>query len=185
LQFLEITLLTDFVQYWVHRAFHRLPWLWKFHAVHHSAQVMDWLASSRMHVLEIVLLRGLTVIPMYVLGFREPALYAYLVFVFFLSAMVHSNLRIKFRFLDQLVVTPRFHLWHHGVEREAIDVNFAVHYPFLDYLFGTHHLPRDRRWPDGYGIANHPVPKGFWRQLLYPFARKPKNPPSKVESVHD
>ncbi len=167
-QFLEITLLTDLVQYWVHRVFHRVPWLWKFHAVHHSAQVMDWLASSRMHVVEIVFLRGMTVIPMYVLGFREPALYLYLVFVFFLSAMVHSNVRIKFHFLDRVLVTPRFHHWHHGIEQEAIDVNFAVHYPFLDRLFGTYHLPADGRWPTGYGI-NHPLPKGFHRQFLYPF----------------
>ncbi len=176
LQFLEITLLTDLVQYWVHRAFHRIPWLWKFHAVHHSAQVMDWLASSRMHVLEIVLLRAFTVIPMYVLGFSEPALYMYLLFVFFLSAMVHSNLRIRFRFLDRLVVTPRFHHWHHGIEQEAVDVNFAVHFPFLDRIFGTYHYPADGRWPSGYGIADHPVPKGVWRQFLHPFVRN--RPPS-------
>jgi sterol desaturase/sphingolipid hydroxylase (fatty acid hydroxylase superfamily) len=168
LQFLEITLLTDLMQYWVHRLFHRLPWLWKFHAVHHSAKVMDWLASSRMHLVEIVLLRGLTVIPMYVLGFSNPALYMYLVFVFFLSAMVHSNMRIKFRILDRLIVTPRFHHWHHGIEKEAVDVNFAVHYPFLDRIFGTYHMPADGRWPSGYGI-NHPLPKGFHRQFVYPF----------------
>jgi sterol desaturase/sphingolipid hydroxylase (fatty acid hydroxylase superfamily) len=167
-QFVEITLLTDLVQYWVHRVFHRVPWLWKFHAVHHSAQVMDWLASSRMHVVEIVLLRGLTVVPMYVLGFSNPAIYLYLVFVFFLSAMVHSNLRLKFRVLDRLLVTPRFHHWHHGIEKEAIDVNFAVHYPFLDWLFGTYHLPADGRWPNGYGISQT-LPKGFHRQFVYPF----------------
>lgn len=180
-QFLAITLLTDLVQYWVHRAFHRISWLWKFHAFHHSAQVMDWLASSRMHLLEIVLLRGLTVIPMYILGFNQAALYMYLVFVFFLSAMVHSNTRIKFRWFDRLFVTPRFHHWHHGIEREAIDVNFAVHYPFLDRLFGTYYLPADGKWPTGYGIANHPVPKGFWRQFIYPLQRK-KTEPKPVES---
>src|SRR5262249_41419181 len=69
LQFVEIMFLTDLAQYWVHRAFHRVPWLWRFHAVHHSAQVMDWLAGSRMHFMEIVCLRGCTLVPMYVLGF--------------------------------------------------------------------------------------------------------------------
>ena len=171
LQFLAIVLLTDLVQYWMHRTFHRVPWLWKFHAVHHSAQVMDWLASSRMHLAEIVVLRGLTVIPMYVLGFGEPALYTYLVFVFFQSALVHSNLRVRFGWLDRFLVTPRYHHWHHGIEREAIDVNFAVHFPLLDRLFGTYHLPSDGRWPAGYGVANEP-PKGFWRQFLYPFVRE-------------
>ena len=178
LQFIEIMFLTDLVQYWVHRAFHRVPWLWNFHAIHHSAQVMDWLASSRMHLMEIVFLRGLTVIPMYVLGFSEPALYAYLVFVFILSALVHSNVRLQFGPLERFIVTPRFHHWHHGIEQEAIDVNFAVHFPVLDRVFGTYFLPSDGRWPGGYGIANHPVAKGFLRQLAYPFRRRRIAPPS-------
>jgi sterol desaturase/sphingolipid hydroxylase (fatty acid hydroxylase superfamily) len=173
-QFLEIMLLTDLVQYWVHRFFHEVPWLWKFHAVHHSAQVMDWLASSRMHLVDVVVLRGMTVIPMYVLGFGEPALYMYLVFVFFLSAMVHSNFRLSFGPLDALLVTPRFHHWHHGIDKEAIDINFAVHFPFLDRLFGTYHLPADGRWPSGYGITQA-LPKGFARQFLYPFRRTRKS----------
>lgn len=172
LQFLEIMFLTDLVQYWVHRAFHRFGFLWSFHAVHHSAQVMDWLASSRMHVVEIVCLRGLTVIPMYVLGFTRPALYAYLLLVYLLSGLVHSNLRLRFGFIDRWLVTPRYHHWHHGIEGEATDVNFAVHFPAFDRLFGTYYLPEDGRWPDGYGIENHPVPKGFVKQFLFPFVRK-------------
>jgi sterol desaturase/sphingolipid hydroxylase (fatty acid hydroxylase superfamily) len=183
LQFVEIMFLTDLVQYWVHRSFHRIPFLWNFHAIHHSAQVMDWLASSRMHFMEIVFLRGFTVIPMYVLGFTPPALYAYLIFVYFLSALVHSNLRLRFGFLDRFLVTPRYHHWHHGIEKEAIDVNFAVHFPVLDWLFGTYYLPADGRWPSGYGIGNHPVPKGFVRQFLYPFVRSRDRDTEKADSV--
>ena len=75
LQVIEIMLLTDLVPYWFHRAFHQISFLWGFHAVHHSAQKMDWLAGSRMHMIEIIGLRGLTIIPMYVLGFAENALH--------------------------------------------------------------------------------------------------------------
>jgi sterol desaturase/sphingolipid hydroxylase (fatty acid hydroxylase superfamily) len=46
-QFIAIMILTDLVQYWVHRAFHRVPWLWKFHSVHHSARNLDWMAGAR------------------------------------------------------------------------------------------------------------------------------------------
>ena len=52
---------------------------------------------------------------------------------------------------------------------EAIDVNFAIHFPVIDMVFGTFHMPGDR-WPDGYGIDGHPVPKGLWKQFLYPFS---------------
>lgn len=168
LQFLEIMLLTDLAQYWTHRAFHRISFLWRFHAVHHSAKTMDWLASGRMHVVEVVVLRGLTVIPMYILGFSQPPLYTYLIMVYLHSSFVHSNLGLNLGFMDRLLVTPRYHHWHHGIEREAIDVNFAVHFPFLDMLFGTYYLPRDGQWPAGYGIDGHPVPTGFLRQFLYP-----------------
>jgi sterol desaturase/sphingolipid hydroxylase (fatty acid hydroxylase superfamily) len=173
LQLFEIMLLTDFVQYWCHRTFHRVPWLWKFHSVHHSAQSMDWMAGARMHVMEILILRGLTVIPMRVMGFEASAVYAYLLIVYFYSTFIHANINFSPKWLEKFMVTPRFHHWHHGIEREAIDVNFAIHFPWLDRLFGTAYMPGDQ-WPSGYGIKDHPVPRGYWSQFLYPFRKKKK-----------
>ena len=169
LQFLEIVVVTDLTQYWVHRVFHRIPALWRFHAVHHSAQKMDWLAGSRMHVVEIVCLRGLTVIPMYALGFHEWALKAYILYIYLHATFIHANVRFEFGWLKHVLATPQFHHWHHGIEKEAINVNFAVTLPWLDRLFGTHHLPD--RWPSGYGVGGHPVPSGYLKQLAYPFRR--------------
>ena len=169
-QFLAIMFLTDLVQYWVHRAFHRFPWLWKFHAVHHSARNMDWMAGARMHFLEILALRGSTVIPMFVLGFRQDAVNVYIFVVYLYATFVHANLRWRFPVVERILVTPRFHHWHHGIEDEAVDVNFAVHFPLFDRLFGTYHLPKDR-WPSGYGVQGHPVPKGYVAQFKYPFRR--------------
>ena len=170
-QLVAIMFLTDFVQYWVHRAFHRVPWLWNFHAVHHSAQRMDWMAGARMHFLEILILRSLTVIPMFALGFAPTVVNVYILLVYLYSTFIHANLSWRLPVVDQLLVTPRFHHWHHGIEKEAIDVNFSIHFPLFDRLFGTHYLPKDQ-WPAGYGIEGHPVPKGYWAQLLYPFRRR-------------
>jgi sterol desaturase/sphingolipid hydroxylase (fatty acid hydroxylase superfamily) len=172
-QFLAIMFLTDVVQYWLHRAFHRVPWLWHFHAVHHSAKHMDWMAGARMHFLEIVALRSTTVIPMFVLGFSAAAMNAYIFTVYLYSTFVHANVGWRFPWLEKILVTPRFHHWHHGIEREAIDVNFAIHFPILDRVFGTHHLPQDR-WPSAYGIEGHPVPSGYLAQFKYPFRRHRK-----------
>jgi sterol desaturase/sphingolipid hydroxylase (fatty acid hydroxylase superfamily) len=169
-QLVAIMLLTDIAQYWLHRAFHRVPFLWRFHAVHHSARSMDWIAGARMHFAEIIVLRSVTATPMLVMGFDESAIQAYMLIVYVYSTFIHSNLRGSFGILEQVLVVPRFHHWHHGIEKEATDVNFAIHFPFLDRLFGTHHLP-EARWPAAYGIEGHPVPKGYWRQLLYPFRR--------------
>jgi sterol desaturase/sphingolipid hydroxylase (fatty acid hydroxylase superfamily) len=170
-QFVAIMFLTDLVQYWVHRAFHRVPWLWKFHSVHHSARHMDWMAGARMHFLEIIALRGTTVIPMVLLGFSPAAVNSYILLVYLYSTFVHANLNWRFPIIERFLVTPRFHHWHHGLEREAIDVNFAIHFPLFDRLFGTHYLP-EGKWPAGYGIGGHPVPKGYLAQFRYPFARK-------------
>ncbi len=168
-----IMLFTDLVQYWVHRMFHRVPFLWRFHAVHHSAKSMDWMAGARMHFLEILVLRGATVLPMILLGFSQDAVNTYIFIVYLWATFAHSNIGWRFKGIDRLLVTPRFHHWHHGIEKEAIDVNFAIHFPWLDRLFGTHHLPEER-WPEGYGIPNDPVPTGYWRQWWYPFKRKKK-----------
>ncbi len=182
LQFFEIMFLTDLVQYWFHRGFHEIPWLWRFHAVHHSAQKMDWIAGSRMHLCETLLLRAFTTMPMYLMGFAESALYAYIFFVYLLSVFVHSNVRFRFGFLQYIMATPRFHHWHHGVEKEAINVNYAVHFPLFDRLFGTYHLPTDA-WPEGYGIEGHPVPHGYWRQFLYPFRRETQDESSEPSDL--
>nr|WP_254446592.1 sterol desaturase family protein [Ruegeria sp. HKCCD8929] len=159
---------TDFVQYWVHRAFHTFPALWHFHAIHHSTKKMDWLAGARMHFIEIAVLRSLTALPMFTLGFKPEAIQAYLLIVYFYSSFIHANIGWKLGFIERFFVTPRFHHWHHGSDREAIDINYASHFPIYDWLFGTHHLP-DEAWPENYGVVGDSVPRGYWRQFLYPF----------------
>jgi len=128
---------------------------------------MDWMAGARMHFLEILILRTLTVIPMFALGFAPTAVNAYILLVYLYSTFIHANLSWRLPVIDQWLVTPRFHHWHHGIEKEPIDVNFAIHFPLFDRLFGTYHLPKDE-WPKGYGIEGHPVPRGYWSPVTLP-----------------
>jgi sterol desaturase/sphingolipid hydroxylase (fatty acid hydroxylase superfamily) len=169
-QFLAAMLLTDLAQYWFHRLFHRIPFLWGFHAVHHSAKAMDWLAGARMHFVEIVLLRGVTSLPLLTLGFAPSVMQAYVGMVYIYASLVHANLRGEFNGLGQWLVIPRFHHWHHAIEEEGVDKNFAIHFPWLDRIFGTYYLPTDK-WPSGYGVPED-VPNGYLAQLRYPFVRK-------------
>ncbi|MEO9634822.1 MAG: sterol desaturase family protein [Parasphingorhabdus sp.] len=170
MQFVIVLFLTDLVQYWFHRTFHRFPFLWGFHAVHHSSKSMDWLAGSRMHFIEIILLRGITSLPMMTLGFSPSVLQAYIAFVYIYSSLLHANVKGDFNWLGHWIATPRFHHWHHGLEREAFDVNYAIHFPVIDKIFGTFHLP-ESRWPENYGIPED-VPKGYLKQFAYPVTRK-------------
>lgn len=169
-QFLAILFLTDLTQYWVHRAFHRVPWLWRFHAIHHSAEEMDWLAGSRLHLVDAVATRAITYVPIYLLGFGEAPLFAYVVWVVVQATFIHANVAWELRPLQRLLATPAFHHWHHAAEPEAIDKNFAVHLPVLDRWFGTYYLPD--RWPTAYGLADSErVPSGYVAQMIYPLRR--------------
>ena len=123
-----------------------------------------------MHFLEIFALRSTTVIPMYVLGFSPAAMNGYIFLVYLYSTFVHANLGWRFPWIENFLVTPRFHHWHHGLEAEAVDKNFAIHFPLFDRLFGTFHMPPGR-WPQNYGVPEQ-VPSGYWAQFLYPFRRK-------------
>jgi lathosterol oxidase len=168
LQFVEILAVADLTQYAVHRQFHVVPRLWRFHQIHHSSRHLDWLASSRLHLVDIVVTRALSFVPLYVLGFSRSATYAYLVFVSFQTILIHANVRLRLGPLGRLLAMPEFHHWHHSAEPEAVDKNFAVHLPVIDWLFGTYYCPKDR-WPAAYGIAGDPVPEGYLPQFTLPF----------------
>ncbi len=169
LQILEIMLVTDFFGYWVHRAFHKFPFLWKFHAVHHSSGKMDWLASSRTHIVDALANRGIAFAPVFWFGFAPKALALYVTFISFHAIFIHANVKWRFRGLRWLISTPEFHHWHHTSEKEAYDKNFAVFVPVFDVIFGTAYMPG--RWPTAYGIEEH-VPPGYIPQFLWPFRRK-------------
>ena len=168
---LLILLTADVVQYWAHRALHEVPLLWRLHAVHHSAKNMDWLAGSRLHVLEVLLMRTLVLAPILVLGFGKDVVDAYIVIVGFQAVFNHANVSVRLGPLRHVFVTPNFHHWHHARDAAGIDRNYASHFSFLDRLFGTAADP-DREWPESYGIDGNYVPDGFLRQTAFPFTWK-------------
>lgn len=176
LQALEALAVADLAGYAAHRAFHAVPRLWRFHAVHHSSEALDWLAGSRLHLVDAVATRAAVFVPLFVLGFERAALTAYLIWVSFQATWIHANLRGSPRWLERVLATPRFHHWHHAADDEARDRNFAVHLPAIDWLFGTLHLPPGR-WPERYGIDGKPVPDGWLRQLVWPLHAAPSGPP--------
>lgn len=172
LQFLLAVLCADLAQAALHRAYHRWHWLWRFHCVHHSSTHMDWLAGSRMHLVEIVLTRGMVLLPLVVLGFSQGAINAYVLLVGLQAVLAHANLGIRFGWLEQVLVLPRYHHWHHARDPAYSDANFAIHLPLVDRLMGTFRLPRDGSWPAEYGVLDpDSVPEGIVQQHLLPFRR--------------
>ena len=166
-----IILVADLVQYATHRAYHEVPTLWRLHAVHHSVKSMDWLAGSRQHVLELLITRTLVLAPIFVLGFDKGVIDTYIVIVGFQAVFNHANVSVRLGPLRYLIVTPNFHHWHHSQDDEAIDKNYAAHFAFIDYLFGTA-VKSDAKWPKQYGVVGDYVPDRFWKQVKFPFTWK-------------
>ena len=165
---LLLMLTADLIEYAVHRSFHEVPLLWRVHAVHHSIKTVDWLAGSRLHIVEVLLMRTLVLAPIYVLGFSKEVIDAYIVVVGFQAVLNHANVNIPLGPLRYVLVTPNFHHWHHAQDTEALDRNYAGQFAFIDYLFGTA-VRSERAWPLQYGVRGDYVPTGFWRQFWFPF----------------
>jgi sterol desaturase/sphingolipid hydroxylase (fatty acid hydroxylase superfamily) len=168
----------DFMGYWSHRLFHRGR-LWRFHAVHHSSETLDWLAASRVHPVNELVTSLAHVVPLVVLGFDpmvfasvEPILIAYAVFI-------HADVPWDFGPLRYVIASPRFHRWHHTSAEEGRDKNFAGLFPLWDIVFRTFYMPAHE--PTLFG-ADAKVPTGIIAQLIWPFRRSPpqKEPPSLI-----
>ena len=171
LQFLEAVLIANVGGYAGHRLSHEIPFLWKFHSVHHSISEMDWLAAARVHPLDQIVTKALTILPLYAMGFSKATFGAYLGIALFQAVLIHANVNFNFGPLRWLITTPQFHHWHHSNQREASNKNYAGELPLLDMLFGTFYLPKNEM-PTTYGLQEQ-APRGYFRQLLFPFKRSP------------
>lgn len=172
-QFLLAVFVADVAQATLHRAYHRITTLWRFHAVHHSSRDLDWLAGSRVHFVETVLTRSTVLLPLMVLGFSTETVNAYVILVGLQAVVAHANIGVSFGWLEYVLVLPRYHHWHHARHVDYWDRNYAIHLPLVDMLMGSFKLPRDGSWPDEYGVLKlETVPRGIVAQHLMPFRRQ-------------
>jgi sterol desaturase/sphingolipid hydroxylase (fatty acid hydroxylase superfamily) len=171
LQFAEAFFIAQIAFYAVHRLAHTVPWLWRFHVIHHSSVELDWLASARLHPVEMIVINIAVGIPLLLLGFTRETFGIYLVFSAILPILNHSNTKFQFPILDRIIATPNFHHWHHSNDLVARDKNFSG-FPIIDLLFGTYYVPKDQM-PKIYGV-DEIIPQTYWQQLLYPFQSRHK-----------
>jgi sterol desaturase/sphingolipid hydroxylase (fatty acid hydroxylase superfamily) len=172
LQCVEAVLIGNLGFYVAHRLCHAVPWLWHFHAVHHSTEQLDWRSAARQHPVDAIFVHALQFVLPFVLGLRPEALGAFAALSAAHVMWIHANHHLGPTWLDRWIVTPRFHHWHHA--RDVQDKNFAVQLAFLDTMFGTAHLPDT--YPRSTGCADR-VPDGYLGQLLHPVAVCVSRPP--------
>ena len=167
LQILEVALLADLGLYFTHRMFHAIPLLWRFHQIHHSNEELDWLATFRVHPVDQIATKGVSLLPVFALGFSDAAIAVFAFLYQWQAILVHSNISLGFGPLRWLIASPDFHHWHHSKEVAARDKNFAGQFSLLDVLFGTAYMPHGQV-PSQYGIDD-PLPSTYVAQLCHPF----------------
>jgi sterol desaturase/sphingolipid hydroxylase (fatty acid hydroxylase superfamily) len=159
-----VFVLADFLSYWQHRIFHK-PAIWPIHAVHHSSRELDWLSSGRFHPLNEIGAQLVYVTPVLLLGFHSLTFLVLAPFTTWYVVFVHCNVGWTFGPFRYLVASPAFHRWHHTMEEEGRDRNYAGILPVWDLLFGTFYMPD--RVPATFGTSDA-VPHGFIGQLTHP-----------------
>ena len=107
------TVLYDLGGYGSHLALHRSGRLWRFHKVHHSSRLLDWLAAFRAHVVEHALRHLISTVLLLLLGVPVWAVATAAAIYTAWAALGHANLRVDLRFLEPLFITPRLHRLHH------------------------------------------------------------------------
>jgi sterol desaturase/sphingolipid hydroxylase (fatty acid hydroxylase superfamily) len=173
-QLLILFVVRDFIQWNVHVILHRVPWLWKFHMVHHSVRQMGYAAHLRYHFMETIVYRSFEYLPLAMIGFGIQDFLLVHLFTITVGHLNHANIYLPLGPLKYIFNNPQMHIWHHSKELPtgSHGVNFGITLSVWDYLFGTNWIPKDGRDIELGFEAVEQYPHGFLQQVAEPFIHK-------------
>jgi len=162
-------LAAELFAYWPHRWMHEIPWLWRFHSIHHSARRVYWLNALRAHPGEHLFRGFLGAIPLAVLGAPPEVLAYWMVLTRVGGLFQHANIDFALGPFSWIFSIGELHRWHHSASKEEADHNFGDTFIVWDLVFGTRYLPPEPA-PVAVGIRGlQAFPTGWWQQQLAPF----------------
>lgn len=168
-QGIMVLLLTEFIRYWVHRTFHKISFLWRFHIAHHNPHRLYWLISTRFHPFEDTIKYVIQTLPFVAMSISSEVLMVPFLIIAFTGFYQHSNCQIKFGPLNYVVHGPELHRWHHSEVVEESEHNYGHSLIIWDVIFRTWFLPRGRE-VGPLGLVGQ-YPTSYLRQLTAPFQR--------------
>lgn len=170
IQILIMILSGDFLRYWLHRAAHTWPLLWRFHAVHHSVHKLYWLNLGRFHPLDRTLQLFCDTFPFILLSLSKEVLALYLLIYSIKGFFQHCNIDLKLGWLNYIISGPELHRWHHSTNIQESNNNYGNHIIIWDILFGTYFLPQGKNVSE-LGLLNRNYPMSFLKQIQAPFIK--------------
>jgi sterol desaturase/sphingolipid hydroxylase (fatty acid hydroxylase superfamily) len=162
----------DLSLYIRHRFVHHF--FWPYHTVHHSAREISWITWLRLHPFDTLVMGFIDTGVLYLLGFGGEAFLLATAIKSHFNQFNHSNIQLDFGWpLRYILVSPNMHRWHHAADDpKAINQNFCIVFAWIDLLFGTYYVPKNRL-PGKYGVCdedgNQVVGTGYLEQIAYPF----------------
>ncbi len=179
---IAILMLDLFAQYLIHYLLHRVPWMWRFHMIHHSDTHVDATTATRHHPGDYITREVFALLAIFIFGIPFAFYAVYRIVTVFFAYFTHANWSLP-RGLDKalswIIVTPDMHKFHHHFERPWTDTNFGNIFSFWDRLFGTmvYDDPKDVT----YGLDVLPADKdqNILYQLSVPFRKDVKTDPDK------
>lgn len=171
-QFIVVLIAKDFFEWWVHRALHRVPWLWRIHRLHHSIRVMDWVGNMRFHPLEIAVYRLALWLPLGLIAVDLAVALALAIVSTTIGHLNHANLRWSWGPLDKILNGPAFHIWHHDHDcPRPHGCNYAIIFRFWDHLFGTAYTGSGHPQPLRLGFRGDETYPETWLSRLFHFRK--------------
>jgi sterol desaturase/sphingolipid hydroxylase (fatty acid hydroxylase superfamily) len=168
-------LIADFINYWMHRAEHAIPFLWQFHSVHHAPEEINFLTAYRVHPFARLLYGISEVILLILLGVPPTWWLPFALARGFLASVQHTELDWRYGRLYPIVVSPVFHRLHHSRDRRDFDSNYSQLFSIWDHLFGTANPSREP--PVAVGVEGLPPEPTLIGQFLGPFRRLARSGP--------
>ncbi len=167
LQALLMMFISDLFRYWVHRLSHTVPFLWRFHAVHHSLEKLYWLNTTRIHPVEKLLQLCVEIAPFILIGVGKEVIALHLVIYGVNGFIRHSNIDFKYGFINYIISTNELHRWHHSKLIHESNSNYGSDTTIWDLLFGSFFWPKNREVA-ALGVFNQNYPKSFNGQMTAP-----------------
>jgi sterol desaturase/sphingolipid hydroxylase (fatty acid hydroxylase superfamily) len=188
MQLLTLFFVKDFVEWWIHRLLHRVPFLWEFHKVHHSVEQMGFAAHLRYHWMETLVYKSAVYLVLALFGFGIDDFFFVHIFTIAVGHWNHANFRVNIGPLKYILNNPNMHMWHHAYDLpkdRPYGMNYGITLSLWDYLFGTDYVPHDARdirlgFP---GLEN--FPKTFKKQVVYGFSPMKKFHLNKIIKDND
>lgn len=166
-RFAVAVVLYDFFSFLVHVGLHKSQTLWAVHKVHHSSLQLDWLATTRAHLMENLVRQVSAQVPLFALGMTATVVSPTLVVYAAFAVLGHSNLRFRSRWVELVFVTPRIHRIHHVPATSQR--NFGTIFTVWDRMFARF-LAVEPRPDEPLGV---PGEIEVYPQRLLPAFRRP------------